>query len=102
MGLVLGLFRFLPDLNLERHGLPAAGSYLAYPWSLRIKPTWGKEEEGDKREKWGSDDIFEPLIVLYLRLDLPLNFCTTVAFFSCNGLVMFHVTFTRKNPILYS
>lgn len=39
VGLVLGLFTFVPDLNLEGHGLPAAGSYLAYPWSLRIKPT---------------------------------------------------------------
>lgn len=51
MGLVLGLFTCLPDLNMERQRLPTVGSHHAHPWSLRIKPTWGREGGEDEKGK---------------------------------------------------
>ena len=67
VGLVLDLFTLPQDSNLEGCGLPIAGSHVAIPWGMKIKPKRGREGE-DKREKWDSDDIFEPLNCAILEI----------------------------------
>lgn len=47
--------------------LPIAGSLVADPWGMKLRPKRGRDGE-EKREKWDSDDIFEPLNCAVLEI----------------------------------